>query len=542
MTIHTLLVANRGEIAVRIFETCRRLGVRSLAVVTPDDRGALHARRADEVLPVTSYLDAGALVDAAVRGGAEGVHPGYGFLAESSAFAAAVHEANLIWVGPPPDVIRRSGNKLESKRAAASLGIAVLASGDAGSVGFPALVKAAGGGGGRGMRVVRGSDEVEEALAAGASEAAAAFGDGSVFLERYLERPRHVEIQLLGDRHGTVISLGERDCSIQRRHQKLLEESPAPGLGDHLRGRLTEAAIALGRSLEYQNAGTVEFLVDGDEFYFLEVNPRIQVEHPVTEAVTGLDLVEWQLRCAVGESAPANVVATGHAIEARLYAEHPLTFAPQTGRIESLVLSGSVRVEHGAEAGDEIGAHYDPLIAKLVASGPTRDAALAGLAHALRETSVGGLTTNLPFLRWLVDHPSVRAGEATTAFLREHPPLSRPREPSGPFRDFFRLNRDPSLPEPSAVAPPRVEEAQSQAASAGAGATEVIAPTPGTVLRVLVTDGDRVEALQALLVLEAMKMEMPLAAPYDAVIQRVHVAAGDVVTAGALLVELSAPS
>ena len=424
-----LLVANRGEIALRVFRACREAGIETVAVVAPDDRGSLHARSADAVVEIASYLDESEHVRAALASGADAVHPGYGFLAESAELAEAVLAAGLTWVGPPPAALRAGGDKLAAKTTARAAGVPVLPSGSPEEIGFPLLVKAAAGGGGRGMRVVRGPDELEEALAAARREAAAAFGDDTVFCERYLERPRHVEIQLLADRHGNVVALGERDCSIQRRHQKVLEESPSPALDSALRSRMGEAAVTFARAIGYESAGTAEFVLDGREFFFLELNARIQVEHPVTELVTGVDIVGEQLRIAVGEPLSRQVTdchLAGAAVEVRLYAEDPRSFLPQAGRLERLRLPAGVRADTGVAEGDEIGTSYDPLIAKLIAHGDTRAEALDRLARALRETEVAGVTTNLPFLRWLVSHPLVRSGEVTTAFLAEHPPLSEP--------------------------------------------------------------------------------------------------------------------
>jgi acetyl/propionyl-CoA carboxylase alpha subunit len=535
--IQKLLVANRGEIAVRIFRTCRELGIGTVAVAAPDDRGALHARSADEVVEITGYLDPEEHVRAAAETGADAIHPGYGFLAENAELAERVEAAGLAWVGPPPQALRLGGDKLAAKRVAADAGVPVVPSGDADEIGYPLLVKAAAGGGGRGMRVVRGPGELDAALAAAGREAEAAFGDGTVFCERYVERPRHVEIQLLADAHGTVLALGERDCSVQRRHQKVLEESPSPALDPELRAAMSDAAVAFASAIGYRSAGTAEFMLDGRDFFFLELNGRIQVEHPVTELVTGSDLVAEQLRVAAGERLrPSSFGAPrGHAVEARLYAEDPRTFLPQAGRIERLRLPSGLRVDAGVEQGDEVGLAYDPMIAKLIAHGPTRAEALARLADALAETEVAGVTTNLPFLRWLVAHPVVRAGEATTAFLTEHPPLSEPplRLPSGPWRGPWRLN----LPAATAAPAPDVDDAAHAHSAAGAGSS-LTAPMPGTVIRVHVTTGDHVTARQPLLVLEAMKMETPLAAPYDAVVKEVHVEEGDRVAGGALLVEL----
>jgi acetyl-CoA/propionyl-CoA carboxylase biotin carboxyl carrier protein len=536
--ITKLLVANRGEIAARIFRTCDRLGIRTVAVYAPDDEGAFHTRRAGQAVSVASYLSPEEIVRAAAAAGADAVHPGYGFLAENGDFAEAVGAAGLAFVGPPPAAIRAAGDKLEAKRLAAEAGVPVVETGEPGEFGYPLIVKAAAGGGGRGMRVVRAPEELEDALEAAGREAEAGFKDGRVFCERYVERPRHVEIQLLADSHGEVVHLGERECSIQRRHQKVLEESPSPALDPALRSAMGEAAVAFARAVGYENAGTAEFMLDGDRFYFLELNARLQVEHPVTELVTGLDLVERQLRVAAGE--PLGLEPrepAGHAVEVRLYAEHPLTFLPQAGRLERLELPDGIRVDAGVEAGDDVPVAYDPLIAKLIAHGETREDAFDELGRALAQTRVGGVTTNLGFLRWLVGHPEVRAGRTTTAFLDEHPPLSPHRSADGPWAAYWRLNRDPGSAPPERRAPPAVETSS----HAGDGALEqssLTAPMPGVVVRVLASEGDRVELRQPLLVLEAMKMETPLVSPYEAVVRRIHVAEGDRVAGGALLVEL----
>jgi acetyl/propionyl-CoA carboxylase alpha subunit len=533
--IEKLLVANRGEIAVRIFRTCRELGVATVAVVAPDDTGSLHARSADETVAIAGYLDAGEHVRAARETGADSIHPGYGFLAESPGFADAVESAGIVFVGPTADALRRGGDKLAAKDIARSVGVPVVEQGEPAEIGYPLVVKAEAGGGGRGMRVVRDPAELDESLAAARREAKAAFGDERVFCERYVERPRHVEIQLLADEHGDVVALGERECSIQRRHQKVLEESPSVAVNSALRARMSDAAVAFARAIGYRSAGTAEFMVDGDDFWFLELNGRIQVEHPVTELVSGLDLVAEQLAIAAGGQATLCCKVEGHAVEVRLYAEDPRTFLPQAGRIERLRLPTTIRVDAGVEEGDEIGLGYDPLIAKLIAHGRTREEALERLAGALSETAVEGVTTNLPFLRWLAAHPSLRAGETTTAFLVEHPPLSAPpaSAPEPPWRGPFRLN----LPSPPPAPPPDADAAQHQHGGGG-GESTVTAPMPGTVIRVLVGEGDAVGARQPLLVLEAMKMETPLLSPYEAVVRRVHVSEGDRVAGGAVLVEL----
>jgi acetyl-CoA/propionyl-CoA carboxylase biotin carboxyl carrier protein len=535
MRIEKLLVANRGEIAVRVFRACGELGIATVAVAPPDDRGSLHARSAGETVEISSYLHSEEHIRAAKQSGAGAIHPGYGFLAESPEFAAAVEAAGLVWVGPPAEALAAGGDKLEAKRIAREAGVPVVEQGEPGELGFPLMIKAAAGGGGRGMRVVREAGELEDALAAARREAKAAFGDDRVFCERYVERPRHVEIQLLGDSEGNVVALGERECSVQRRHQKVLEESPSPALDEELRARMSEAAVAFGRAIGYRSAGTAEFMLDGRDFWFLELNGRIQVEHPVTELVTGVDLVLQQLRVAQGE--PLQVTdwyLEGSAVEVRLYAEDPKTFLPQSGRIERLRLPAGVRVDAGVEEGDEVGTAYDPLIAKLIAHGPTRGEALDRLASALAETEVGGVTTNLPFLRWLVDHPALRAGRTTTAFLTEYPPLSAPplRLPDRPWASAFRLN----LAVPGPAAPPDPEIAAHD--HPGREQSALTAPMPGTVLRLLVREGDTVQPRQPLLVLEAMKMETPVVSPYEAVVRTVHVSEGDRVAGGELLVEL----
>ncbi len=533
MTIHRLLVANRGEIALRVFRTCARLGIETIAVAAPDDRGSLHARAADPVVEIASYLDGSEYVRAALETGADAIHPGYGFLAESATFAGEVVAAGITWVGPPPEALRLGGDKLAAKRIALEAGVRTLPQGSPTEIGFPLVVKASAGGGGRGMRVVRSAAELEEAVAAARREAEGAFGDDTVFCERYLERPRHVEAQLLGHNRGISL-LGERDCSIQRRHQKLIEESPPADLDPRAWLEIAAGAVAFAEAIGYRNAGTAEFLVEGPDVFFLELNGRIQVEHPVTEELTGLDIVELQLRVAGGEDIDLDIAPRGHSVEARLYAEDPRTFLPQAGRIERLDFPAGVRVDAAVEEGDDIGLAYDPLLAKLIATGADREEALDRLGKALDATTVEGITTNLPFLRWLVRHPAFRGGSVTTAFLAEHAPLSVPPLRTTPhaFARPWRLN----LPAPPPATAPDVDTAV-PAATAHAHGT-ITAPMPGTVIGVSVTEGDSVAAHEPLVVLEAMKMEMPVLAPFAATVVAVHVATGDRVSAGASLVEL----
>ena len=428
--ITTLLVANRGEIARRIVRTARAMGLRCIAVYADADADAPFVTEADEAVRLPGgYLAGDAIIDAARATGADAVHPGYGFLAENAAFATAVLDAGLVWVGPSPTVIDAMGDKIAAKRTAVAAGVPTLPSTDdptAGDrIGYPLLVKAAAGGGGKGMRVVTEPSQLEEAVAAARREAASGFGDDRVFLERYVPRSRHIEIQILGDRHGGLVHLGERECSIQRRHQKIIEESPSPVVDPALRAAMGAAALALAESLGYESAGTVEFLVDDAtrEFFFLEVNTRLQVEHPVTEAVTGLDLVREQLRIAAGEPLgydQRDVTWTGHAIEARLYAEDAAArFLPVTGTVEAFEPAAEpvVRWESGVDVGSVVGVHFDPMLAKVIAHAPTRREAAGRLALALERLHLGGITTNRSFLAAVLRDPAFAAGDTTTDFI-----------------------------------------------------------------------------------------------------------------------------
>ncbi len=430
MAFDTVLVANRGEIARRVFRTARAMGLRCVAVYVDADAGAPFVADADEAVRLeTGYLDGAAVIEAARATGAGAVHPGYGFLSENAGFAADVLAAGLVWVGPTPEVIAAMGDKLAAKKAAVAAGVPTLPSSDdatdGDAVGYPLLVKAAAGGGGKGMRVVESAADLAEAVAGAQREALSGFGDDRVFLERYVRRARHVEIQILGDEHGNLLHLGERECSIQRRHQKIVEESPSPVVDDALRTAMGEAALALAGALGYRSAGTVEFLVDDDtrEFFFLEVNTRLQVEHPVTEEVTGIDLVREQLRVAAGEPldrAQADVAFTGSAIEVRLYAEDAAAgFLPATGTVAAFAPAAepAVRWDSGVEAGSVVGVSFDPMLAKVVAHAPTRREAAGRLALALSRLHLGGLTTNRDFLVAVLRHPAFLAGDTTTDFI-----------------------------------------------------------------------------------------------------------------------------
>ena len=435
MSFSTLLVANRGEIARRVIRSAHAMGIRCVAVYVDEDAGAPHVADADEAvrLPDT-YLDGKAILEAARSAGAGAVHPGYGFLSENAGFAADVIAAGLAWVGPSPEAIERMGDKLAAKALAEEAGVPTLPGsedpGAAEAVGFPLLVKAAAGGGGKGMRIVESADALEEAVASARREAASGFGDDRVFLERYLPRARHVEIQILGDEHGGIVHLGERECSIQRRHQKILEESPSPRVDAALRGRMGEAALRLARALGYRSAGTVEFLLDDEsgEFFFLEVNTRLQVEHPVTEAVTGIDLVREQLRIAAGEPlgyGQEDVSFEGAAVEARLYAEDPANdFLPATGTLVAFepAASPAVRWDSGVVTGSVIGTRFDPMLAKVIAAAPTRAEAAGRLALALERCHLGGVVTNRDFLVATLRSTAFLAGDTTTDFIERVAP------------------------------------------------------------------------------------------------------------------------
>jgi acetyl/propionyl-CoA carboxylase alpha subunit len=568
--VRRLLIANRGEIAVRVIRACRELDIEAVVACTDHELDSMAAELADDVTTVRSYLDVDALVASALAAGADAVHPGYGFLSEEGRFAEAVLDAGLTWVGPPPEAMRWLGDKQRARALAADAGIPVVpgASGDddsllaaAQTLGMPLLVKASAGGGGRGMRAVDDLDQLPGALAAAHREAEATFGDDRVFLERRLTGARHVEVQVLIDTRGNAIHLGERDCSLQRRHQKVVEEAPSPAVSDDLRAQLGEAAVTIAREAGYRGVGTVEFLVLPDgSFCFLEVNARLQVEHPVTEAVTGIDLVRAQLSIADGDAlawSQSDIELRGHAVEARVYAEDPANaFLPSGGRVDRLELPRwpGVRVETALREGDVVTLDYDPLLAKVIAFAENRPACLHRLRAALAETAFVGITTNLGFLLDALEHPDVVEGRADTDWIEEVWRGRAPELPAGvvvgrrdaadPWQTFgdrlsasneaivafgwaqyrgwaYRLGGDEL--DPVSLPPP------------GGSMT---APMPSSVRAVHVAEGDRVAAGEAMVVLEAMKVQMSVRTPAAGTVVAVRVREGDIVKAGQVLVEL----
>ena len=618
----TLLIANRGEIACRIVRTARRLGIRTIAVYSDADRGALHTRVADAAVRIgppparESYLDIDALLAAAHESGAEAIHPGYGFLSQSAELAERCARGGVVFVGPGAAAIRAMGVKDQAKTLMMRAGVPVVPGylgeqqdektliAEAKRIGFPLLVKAIAGGGGKGMRIVRAANELTAASASARGEAERAFGDGRLMLERYVERARHVEVQVIADRHGNCLHLLERDCSLQRRYQKVIEEAPAPLLSQALRTRLHEAAVAAARAIGYENAGTVEFVVDGEECFFLEMNTRLQVEHPVTEAILGLDLVEWQLRVAGGEPLPRaqnQIQSNGHAFEARIYAEDPRRgFLPAGGRICELVWPENARVDAGIEAGDRVITDYDALLAKLIVHGADRQDALTKLLHSLRQTRIAGVTTNLAALIALANDAEVRQGGVYTRLIDDRgdqllPARNAQREraataaaarllsvdestTSSPWRtDAWALQRsreayvrlvdeegathvvrwaanrpvDADVPDVLCRIEPdrmsvwldgewhhftRVGDAGDVAAHAGEDT--IRAPMPGIVLALGVEEGDEVRRGQALLVLEAMKMEHTLTASVAGQVAELRVKAGQRVREGDVLLKV----
>ena len=581
-------VACRGEIALRVIRACRELGIRSLALVAADERGGIAEREADVAVEVPTYLDAATLAVTAAAGGADALHPGYGFLSESPDLAEACRATGLAFVGPSAEALATLGRKDAARELAQRAGVPVVPGGaDADDVGYPLLVKARAGGGGRGMRVVADASELAAAVEAAAHEAAAAFGDRGVLYERYLEGARHVEVQILRDAHGAGLHLGERDCSLQRRHQKVIEEAPAPGVGRELRGELGAAALRLADAVDYVGAGTAEFLLAPDgSWYFLEMNARIQVEHPVTELVTSIDIVRRQLEIAAGlplELQQGDVLLRGHAIEARIYAEDAEHgFLPTSGSVLAVrwPRGPGVRVDAGVDGGDVVGTRYDGLLAKLCVHGETRARAIARLRAALDDVVVLGLTTNLPLLRAVASHPDFERGGVDTGWLErtwQPAPDDGPPPEAQAAADAFAASErgvspwqgrwravagEPAVDAPVARAPDgalhvwlegrdvRVERSPlgeperhaGRAAGGAAGVARIVAPMPGAVLRLAVAEGDAVEERTPLLVLEAMKMEHPLWAPFAGRVVRVDCREGQQVAAGDLLLELAAGS
>jgi len=579
-----ILVANRGEIAIRVFRTLRELGIGTVAVYSEADRGSLHVAAADEAYLVgpgpaaESYLNQERLLETAARAGAEAVHPGYGFLAENAGFARACEAAGLVWIGPPAEAIEVMGSKTAAREAMKAAGVPIVPGttapvesvedvrrlGD--EIGWPIAIKAAAGGGGKGLRVVPGPADAERAYESARREGEAYFSDSAVYVERYLEDPRHVEVQILADAQGNVIHLGERDCTIQRRHQKLVEETPSPAVFDELRERIGRLGVDAARAVGYRSAGTIEGLLDRDgNYFFLEMNTRIQVEHTVTELVTGLDLVREQVLIAAGEPlslSQDDVRLTGHAIECRINAEDPSNgFLPSPGRITSYrePAGPGVRVDSGVTAGSEVVGLYDPLIAKLVVHGVDREHARRRMLRALDEYEIGGVTTLVGFHRALLAHPCFVAGEtchgvveskelAERAEQLSHKTTNLAASPDGRLRErVSRVELDGRLYEVKALVPepPFADLGRRRRARSGRGAHHgaardaVVTPMQGTVLAVEVSEGDEVSAGQVICIVEAMKMENEITAHRDGVVTDLSVEPGQAVTTGQIVCVVS---
>ena len=617
----SVLIANRGEIACRVIRTARRMGLRTIAVYSDADTQSPHVQLADRAIWIgpaparESYLVPEKILEAAALSGAEAIHPGYGFLSENASFAQAVIDAGLIWIGPKPFAITAMGLKDQAKARMIAAGVPVTPGymGDdqagahlkteADQIGYPVLIKAVAGGGGKGMRKVERAEDFLAALASCQREAAASFGDARVLLEVYVSRPRHIEVQVFGDAHGNVVHMFERDCSLQRRHQKVIEEAPAPGMDAQTRAAICDAAIRAARAVDYQGAGTVEFIADAsqglraDRIWFMEMNTRLQVEHPVTEAVTGLDLVEWQLRVAAGEPLPLaqdQITLSGHAMEARLYAESPASgFLPSIGPLDRFNLPASLRIDSGVAQGGEISPFYDPMIAKLIAHAPTRKAAALRLADGCGQIEVYPVATNAAFLARTLADPDFLAGEIDTRFIEDRlenlaateapsdqawfaaaKALASPADPS-PWQALqgFRLNAaprfavklicgtetrlveiDPAAPCPAKAWPhgdglvvfeagqahtfraPAPDALSGQSSSDGI----LLAPMPGKIVACPVKPGDTVLKGDPIITLEAMKMEHVLTAPFDGVVESLSASLGDQVIEGFVLARLGA--
>jgi 3-methylcrotonyl-CoA carboxylase alpha subunit len=620
--ISSVLIANRGEIARRIARTARRLGIRSIAVYSEADASAPFVAEADEAILIgpaashESYLVPEKILAAARRSGAQAIHPGYGFLAEHADFAEAVAAAGRLWIGPPPSAIRAMGRKDAAKSLMIKAGVpttpgylgedqsAARLQAEAGRIGYPVLIKAVAGGGGKGMRKVERPEAFGAALAACRREAKASFGDDRVLLEIHVSRPRHLEVQVFGDRFGHVVHLFERDCSLQRRHQKIIEEAPAPGMTEQVRAALCTAAVKAAKAVGYENAGTIEFIADArqglraDRVWFMEMNTRLQVEHPVTEAITGQDLVEWQFRVAAGEPLPLRqeqLTRTGHAIEARLYAENPDTgFLPSIGTLTHFHLPAQeVRIDSAVEQGSEVTPYYDPMIAKLIVHAPNRATAAARLAGICRSAEIWPVKTNAAFLAKTLSHPDFIAGDVDTGFIeaRREALIGSPDASAAVLEAAaiarlaahkipaalvgFRLNAAPhvevrlqqgsEIHQVRLVPPLRASplssatyadetvvfeagrafaftEVTTDASTYGAGAGDgaVLSPMPGHILSVAVAEGDRVVKGAPLIIMEAMKMELPLAAPFDGIVTLLTAKAGERVAEGVVLLRLTA--
>jgi 3-methylcrotonyl-CoA carboxylase alpha subunit len=617
--LESLLIANRGEIACRVIRTARELGVRTVAVYSDADAGALHVRMADEAVHIgpsparESYLCGDKIIAAAKATGAEAIHPGYGFLSENAGFAEAVIGAGLIWVGPKPDSIRAMGLKDAAKKLMAEAGVPVTPGylgedqdpkrlkKESDAIGYPVLIKAVAGGGGKGMRRVDDSKGFDDALESAKREASSSFGDDRVLIEKYISSPRHIEVQVFGDSHGNVVHLFERDCSLQRRHQKVIEEAPAPGMDSETREAVCGAAVRAAKAVNYQGAGTIEFIADAsqglkaDRIWFMEMNTRLQVEHPVTEEITGQDLVEWQLRVASGEPLPKSqdeLSIDGHAIEARLYAEDPAKgFLPSVGKLDHFDLGDEGRIETGVEEGDSISPFYDPMIAKLIGRGETRDEALDELAMMLDSVEVWSVRTNAGFLFNAVTSDEFCTGDVDTGFIERNLDelvpdpetddgtwqaaaalalLASEADSQFPGLAGFRVNAAPSASvalsrngerrsvEPASELPEIggfVEgdrlvvfregqafgfELATRGSVGGAIASSgtIIAPMPGKVTAVEVSNGEKVSKGQRLLTLEAMKMEHSLTAPFDGIVAELNAKAGAQVSEGTVLAKV----
>jgi 3-methylcrotonyl-CoA carboxylase alpha subunit len=617
--IQSLLIANRGEIACRIIRTARQMGIRTVAVYSDADAKALHVRQADEAVHIgpsparESYLVGEKIIAAAKETGAEAIHPGYGFLSENADFAQAVIDAGLIWVGPKPDSIRAMGLKDAAKKLMQEAGVPVTPGylgedqaperlqAEADEIGYPVLIKAVAGGGGKGMRRVNSAAEFQEMLQSCKREAASSFGDDRVLIEKYIERPRHIEVQVFGDSHGNVVHLFERDCSLQRRHQKVIEEAPAPGMDEATRAAVCDAAVKAAKAVDYVGAGTIEFIADAseglraDRIWFMEMNTRLQVEHPVTEEITEQDLVEWQLRVASGEPLPLKqeeLSINGWAMEARLYAEDPASgFLPSVGELSGLRFPKGVRIDTGFEEGDRVTPHYDPMLAKIICADDDRESARLRLAEAIEHLAIWPVQSNAPFLLRALMHDTFATGEVTTAFLANHldelteaivpdaPTLSMAAEAlveaslssdaRNPWNGAlgFRLNgdiarsvrvalngKDYEAEIPSDIALERRSDPAAitlygqtfrvsapvvgGVAGAAAGDGAIISPMPGKIIALEVGQGETVTKGQKLLTLEAMKMEHSLVAPFDGIVAELNASEGAQVSEGALLARI----